>query len=164
MKSVLQQVADQAVERTIARFWSYVDKTSTCWVWTGWHNGRYPGFSIGRVKVYAHRFSYELANGSIPDGLTIDHLCRNKMCVNPAHLEAVTNQQNVLRGDSPKVMSQRRRPDQQLCGTGRHPWVPGAKRCAACKLEANRASRARRKVRPDSVGTHPEVVHHSDAR
>lgn len=148
MKSVLKKVADQAVERTIARFWSYVDKTPSCWIWTGWSNGRYPGFSIGRTKVYAHRFSYELANGPIPEGMTIDHLCRNKMCVNPAHLEAVTNQQNVLRGDSPRVMSQRRRPDQQFCGTGRHLWVQGAKRCAACKLEANRASRARKK------GTH----------
>ena len=145
MKSVLTAVADQAVARVIARFWSFVDKSGECWVWTGWNNGRYPGFSVGRTKLYAHRFSYELHKGPIPEGAVIDHTCRNKMCVNPAHLEAVTNQENVLRGDSPQVMSLKRRPDQDLCGRGIHPWVPGAKRCAACKLESSRASRARRK-------------------
>ena len=145
MKSVLTEVADQAVARITRRFWSYVDKTPTCWIWTGWHNGRYPGFSTGNTKLGAHRFSYELHKGPIPEGAVIDHLCKVTMCVNPDHLEAVTNQENILRGDSPRVMSLRRRPDQQMCGTGRHPWVPGAKRCAACKLEANRAYRARRK-------------------
>ena len=145
MKSVLTEVADQAVARITRRCWSYVDKTPTCWIWTGWHNGRYPGFSAGHTKLLAHRFSYELHKGPIPEGAVIDHLCKVTMCVNPDHLEAVTQQENVLRGDNSRAASLRRRPDQQMCGTGRHPWVPGAKRCYACKLEANRASRARRK-------------------
>lgn len=47
--------------------------------------------------IAAHRFAYELANGPIPDGLEIDHLCRNRKCVNPAHLQAVSHRENMLR-------------------------------------------------------------------
>ena len=81
------------------RFWSKVDKSDGCWVWTAWNNGQgYGRFSGGRGATYAHRFSYELARDAIPDGLQLDHLCRNRGCVNPAHLEPVTNRENALRG------------------------------------------------------------------
>ncbi|KPC66443.1 hypothetical protein ADL27_59345 [Streptomyces sp. NRRL F-6602] len=64
-----------------------------CWMWTGSTNGRY-----GRIgKQYAHRLAYESAKGPIPEGLQIDHLCRNTLCVNPEHLEAVTGRVNLLR-------------------------------------------------------------------
>lgn len=69
-----------------------------CWKWTGATNGRYGTFSFhGRKGVYAHRYSYEFYKGQIPDGLTIDHLCRNILCVNPDHLEAVTQHENNTR-------------------------------------------------------------------
>lgn len=62
------------------------------------------GYGIWRkngVSIYAHRLVYELLVGKIPQGYTIDHLCRNKACVNPQHLEAVTQRVNVMRSDAP---------------------------------------------------------------
>ena len=83
------------------RFWAKVDKTGECWLWIGSCNHK--GYGVFRVAgrlVKAHRFAYELLVGPIPDGLTLDHLCRVRRCVNPAHLESVTNYENILRGDS----------------------------------------------------------------
>lgn len=68
-----------------------------CWEWTGSVNGSGYG---SYAQQMAHRFSYEMYKGKIPDGLTIDHLCRNKKCVNPEHLEAVTSRENNLRSNS----------------------------------------------------------------
>lgn len=86
------------------RFWSKVEKTDDCWQWTAsTMGGRYPygWFSKSGVKSvgHAHRFSYELHNGPIPEGLVVDHLCRNPRCVRPDHLEAVTWRENLDRGD-----------------------------------------------------------------
>lgn len=70
-----------------------------CWMWTGVLNpGGYGDFSVGRKHVGAHRTAYEQFVGRIPDGLHLDHLCRNRACCNPAHLEPVTAGENVLRG------------------------------------------------------------------
>lgn len=81
-----------------ARFWSKVDKTSGCWLWTGAVTGSgYGSGSAGGKAVLAHRWAYELMVGPIPEGLEIDHLCRVTLCVNPAHLEPVTHDENVRR-------------------------------------------------------------------
>lgn len=73
-----------------------------CWQWQGSMSpDGYGRFSVG----YAHRFSYEKAIGPIPDGFHIDHLCRNRGCVNPAHLEAVTPRTNILRGVAPSALA-----------------------------------------------------------
>lgn len=85
------------------RFWAMVDKTETCWLWTGTKYGRnrnYGQVMRGTRKIGAHRYAYELEIGPIPEGMVIDHLCGNPPCVNPAHLEAVTNRENLLRGDT----------------------------------------------------------------
>lgn len=68
---------------------------SGCWIYTGpISQGGY-----GRLgKEYAHRIMYEAIHGEIPPGLDIDHLCRNRRCCNPQHLEAVTRRENLLRG------------------------------------------------------------------
>lgn len=82
-----------------ARFWRFVRKGPDCWEWLGkTYPTGYAQFNYGAKSSYGHRFAYELGKGPIPDGLSIDHLCRNRGCVNPAHLEAVPLGVNVLRG------------------------------------------------------------------
>lgn len=77
-----------------ARFWSHVDAEGDCWEWTvstGSHGyGQFAVGGLGGTMVLAHRYAFELLVGPIPEGLTLDHLCRNKICVNPDHLEPVT--------------------------------------------------------------------------
>jgi len=76
----------------------HTDFTGTCWVWQGAGNGR--GYGLVRVAdklKYVHRVSFELMMGAIPSGLEIDHLCRNRACWRPDHLEPVTHQENMRR-------------------------------------------------------------------
>lgn len=80
------------------RFWAKVEVTEDCWVWGGYLTDGYGKMMWNRRQGQAHRFAYESFVGPIPDSLTIDHLCRNRACVNPAHMEPVTQQENVLRG------------------------------------------------------------------
>ena len=77
-------------------FWGRVNKTETCWLWTGTINDQ--GYGISRRHFRAHRIAYELLVGPIPDGLQLDHLCRVRNCVNPDHLEPVTARTNTRRG------------------------------------------------------------------
>lgn len=82
------------------RFWAFVDKTDTCWLWTtSATSPRYGVFWVGGKKrsAYAHRFAYELLVGPIPEGMHIDHVCENRLCVNPDHLEPVTAAKNTQR-------------------------------------------------------------------
>jgi hypothetical protein len=95
---------DSQCLRLLAYVEARVDKTpaSGCWVWCG---SRY-GNGYGRIRgaglngALAHRVAWELWRGPIPDGLVIDHLCKNRECVNPDHLEPVTQRENVMRSDS----------------------------------------------------------------
>ena len=77
---------------------------SGCWKWTGkTSNGGYGLFFIAKPRkhnVQAHRWSYEYFRGAIPAGLDLDHLCRNRWCVNPEHTEPVTRRENLLRGET----------------------------------------------------------------
>jgi HNH endonuclease len=78
-----------------------------CWIWTGVLNktGKYGVISVNSKKVYAHVASYVEFIGEKPEGLELDHLCRNRSCVNPEHLEPVTNKTNVLRGVGPTAIN-----------------------------------------------------------
>jgi hypothetical protein len=72
-----------------------------CWTWTGHVQPTgYGVMSYRNRRWYVHRLAWELWRGPIPEGLTIDHLCRNKACINPDHLEPVTHRENNLRGNS----------------------------------------------------------------
>lgn len=88
-----------AIRRFLAKI--EVDATSGCWIWTAASNpDGYGRFWVNGKLDYAHRYAHETFVAPIPDGLDIDHLCRNHSCCNPAHLEAVTRQTNLLRGDT----------------------------------------------------------------
>lgn len=92
------------------RFWAKVDKggpTPThrpdlgpCWLWTAHTNGKgYGRFTVTTKKlILAYRWAWEDANGPVPEGLELDHLCRTRLCVRPSHLEAVTHEINARRG------------------------------------------------------------------
>lgn len=132
-----------------ARFWSKVEKSDTCWVWTAGVTGSgYGSFWLrpGRTVV-AHRASYEAEVGPVPNGLVLDHLCRNRRCVNPSHLEPVTNQENLRRGVQSLDFTKR-------CGRGHDTTLPGAIRvkpdgrreCRACVNERWRARYHERKA------------------
>lgn len=97
------------------RLWRYVDKTdpSGCWIWKGtMGHGGYGIFRMGgqgASYLRAHRVVYEEVAGPIPDGLVLDHLCRVRHCVNPGHLEPVTQEENVLRSpESPSAVNSRK--------------------------------------------------------
>jgi len=116
-----------------------------CWVWRGVPNkAGYGTLKVNGKSVCAHRFGYELLVGLIPADKQLDHLCRNRRCVNPAHLEPVTCRENVLRGETLAARESR----QTMCIYG-HPlegdnlgWRADGKRvCRACNRERARAWR-----------------------
>ena len=118
-----------------------------CWEWTRGRDKNGYGFVTGGGSKLAHRVSYEVFVGPIPEGLTLDHLCRNTSCINPDHLEPVTHRENVLRG---KVSRLRDFPTH--CKNG-HPydeantyWLRGARQCKACAALRNRRYRARQRL------------------
>lgn len=122
--------------KTVAqRLEAMTRKGEGCWEFTGYID-RY-GYGVMKVngrKTKAHRVAYELAIGPIPDGLTIDHLCRNRSCVNTDHLEVVTSCVNTLRGESVSARAAR----QTHCVNG-HPFdlfntytAHGWRKCRTC--------------------------------
>lgn len=83
----------------IHRFVEKVAVSDGCWTWMGCKfKSGYGAFRVRPRTVYAHRFSYESFVKPIPSGLHIDHLCRNRGCVNPSHLEPIPMRENILRG------------------------------------------------------------------
>jgi hypothetical protein len=78
------------------RFWSKVDKTDGCWLWTAYRNGHgYGKVSINGTPRRAHRVAWELTHGEIPEGMDVLHSCDNPPCVNPAHLHLGTHTTNM---------------------------------------------------------------------
>lgn len=128
------------------RFWAKVDKggpavgdLGPCWLWTASTHGGYGSISGGSVgpPLSAHVVAWEDANGPVPEGLELDHLCRVRPCVNPSHLEPVTHAENM------------RRARLDRCRRG-HPYdeantyvsPAGKRQCRACHADAQRTRRA----------------------
>lgn len=133
------------------RFWEKVDKTETCWIWMAAQTSGY-GYFASEVERYAHRWSYVHLVGPIPHGLHVDHLCRNKLCVNPDHLEPVTLAENLRRAAAFNALD-------ATCKRG-HPWneqntrrsASGSRSCRACARQL-RAERRAHKTNPGLTTT-----------
>lgn len=135
-----------------ALFESRIVKTDSCWLWKG--TPRPDGYcTFGIAKRYIHRIAYELYKASIPENLILDHLCRNRACCNPDHLEPVTHKINSQRGDNGINMASKTH-----CPQG-HEYTPentaiymlnGAFRMRYCKqCRRNRARQRRLKLGQD---------------
>lgn len=121
----------------------YIPITETgCWIWLGATNGiGYGKFYVVDRMMYAHRFAYIQKYGEIPEGLELDHLCRNSYCVNPDHLEAVTHQENVKRGKAGENIATKNR-EKTHCPQG-HPYSGdnlyikpnGSRVCRTCRRD-----------------------------
>lgn len=130
------------------RFLRHVDKTDTCWLWTGNTAGstqRYgyfrPGSKATDPKIPAHRFAYEQWVGPIPEGMEVDHVaargCTSKLCVRPDHLEPVTHSENRERGRL--TMCRKGLHDLTLAENQRWDKDGNRRGCAAChKIAAQR--------------------------
>ena len=132
-----------------ARLWGRVDEVGECWEWQGARRDHgYGHLQVDGRWVGAHRLAYELTIGPIPDGLVLDHLCRNPPCVRPDHLEAVRQRENLARGNTVVASALTR----THCPNG-HPRTPantvmdqGKRRCIPCRQVQNRRTTARRRA------------------
>lgn len=126
------------------RFFSHVTPTANwddCWIWNGTICDGYGRFRIDGKDVFAHRWSYELLRAEIPPSLRIDHLCRNRACVNPWHLEPVSQRENVLRGEGVPALNARK----THCNSG-HEFTyantyvdpDGGRECRICRAARQR--------------------------
>jgi hypothetical protein len=100
-------------------FWANVkiSAPTECWPWLRYTQKGYGRTRFGGKSMQAHRVAWQLTNGPVPLGLVLDHLCRNRGCCNPAHLEPVTNEENLMRGDGLPARNSRL----SLCRNG-HPF------------------------------------------
>lgn len=130
----------------IHRFHSRYAKTTGCWIWQGPLDCGYGRFWAQGKTLLSHRVAWEIAkNRKVPNGLQLDHLCRNRDCVNPDHLEPVTLAQNVLRGQGITAQNLLK----TACPEG-HPYSgenlyqdkTGRRHCRTCSVNRTRAWRA----------------------
>ena len=134
------------------KFWSFVFKTPTCWLWRGALSNGYGQLHVknrlhGKLNIIIHRWMCERFIGPIPQGFHVDHLCRVTQCVNPAHLELVTRRENMLRGKTVGA----RNASKTHCIHG-HEFTPANtyrpnpnhRHCRQCAKEYQRRFRARR--------------------
>ena len=130
------------------------EQPNGCWIFTGHKNGRGYGVIWDRGAASAHRVAWRELVGPIPDGLVIDHLCRNRACINPDHMELVTNEENVRRGMRGEMSQQswaaHCKRGHEMAGdnvgwinpkNGATPW----RYCRECQRARMRAFRSRKK-------------------
>lgn len=131
-----------------------IDPDSGCWLWTA-TRGPSDKFQYGQIRVggrqgrvlTAHRVMYELVVGPVDDSLVLDHLCRNTLCVNPAHVEPVTQQINVLRGVGNAAQNAAKTHcahGHELSGSNLRILYNGKRCCRACRSKYDRNHYARK--------------------
>lgn len=133
-------------------FFSRIDFTEGCWMWVGGKTVDGYGQIVqgGKYRGMAHRYCYSLLKALIPKGRVIDHLCRTPSCVNPSHLEPVTQRENIIRG----VNQVARHVNATECHRG-HSFTesntyiyakrPGTRNCRKCRHEASHKSESNRR-------------------
>lgn len=130
-----------------SRFEARVQKTDTCWLWTGGRDSSgYGSFKADGRTYGAHRWAYLRWVGAIDADLELDHLCRTRRCVNPAHLEPVTRKENVLRSQNPTAINARK----THCVNG-HEFTPtntyrwrASRMCIACRQQRHLLYRSKK--------------------
>ena len=133
------------------QFWSKVmpEPMSGCWLWVGCVSDRgYGMIRIARRATYAHRLARQAATGEAGVGIVVDHLCRVRCCVNPAHLEFVTCRENTLRGASTWAVAARA--GGCLLGHQMTTMTTGRRQCRTCKAVRDRRFRATKRI--NSIG------------
>lgn len=144
-----------------------VDSATGCWKWHGADGrGGYGIFKLGPKLQMAHRVAFEYLRGPIPEGLQLDHLCRNPACVNPDHLEIVTPKENIRRGTIAEA-AKRRGAEVTHCPKG-HPYSGenlyvkpnGRRECRQCVRDASARYREKKGTagktpRKSSLGQYP---------
>jgi hypothetical protein len=137
----------------IMRFWQKVSiQENGCWLWdAGISNHGYSEFSLDGKMIKGHQFAYEHFRGSIPEGLEPDHLCRNRACVNPWHMELVVHIENCNRGEVGKHNRDKTHcPHGHLYDESNTYYAPGVtnRQCRICKRENKRKYRDRKLGEP----------------
>lgn len=125
-------------------------ETNGCWTWTGTRTtSGYGLLSVNAKLLLVHRLAYQTLVREIPPGMHLDHLCRNRACINPKHLDVVTNRENVMRGMSPSAVIRR----QGICKNGHEmvgeniyvpPKRPQHRTCRECRKRRSREAYARK--------------------
>lgn len=140
------------LDRAWRRFcrWFTATDPGDCWPWRGRPRNGYGRFNFRGKFVSAHCFAYQRLVGPIPEGFDLDHTCRNRACVNPAHLEPVPPVVNVLRGEGPTAINARK----THCPRGHEYDMTTAdgRWCTQCKREAGRAYREKKRIMAEALG------------
>lgn len=149
-----QSQIEMHLEKVLSKISIQEDKQygdSYCWIWDGPIGGRGYGYVwIWGTNKRVHRVAYRLFVGPVPDGLQLDHLCRNRRCLNPNHLEPVTGKENIRRGTGPTSLNARK----TCCGVCGGPYVfkrhktrGTVRECRACiNAKARLYSQKKRRV------------------
>lgn len=153
------------MKNDIDKFLEKVEKTDSCWKWklSVKPNGYSQTFINGK-RVYSHRLAYELFKGQIPDTFHIDHLCRNRSCVNPDHLEAVTPEENVRRGLPFRVPKKSCIHGHLFSDDNVYIDPDGSRNCRTCKRIKNKVRHHRRVQINNSLRSQVSLLESENAK